>query len=119
MKACELTPQLAPTDDQFDDEQEGIELVKRRVSQIDGLRARIKELVSVPHAKRNAALTDELSLSVFRLYEARFMLDKLVAKLRRLRKQRKDALLVSTSPYDAPTAPKPNRPATQIAARPS
>jgi len=106
MKACELTPQLAPTDDQFDDEQEGIELVKRRVSQIHALRARIRELAAVPRAKRNTALADELSLSVFRLYEARFMLDKLVAKLRRLRTRRMGAMSASALPYDAPTAPK-------------
>ncbi len=106
MKACELTPLLAPTDRQFDDEQEGIELVKRRVSRIHALRARIKELVAIPRAKRTGVLADELSLSVFRLYEARFMLDKLVAKLRRLRKQRMGAMSASALPYDARTAPK-------------
>ena len=93
-------------DYQFDEEQEGIELVKRRVNQILALRARIKELAAVPRSHRTDVIADELSLSVFRLYEARFMIDKLVAKLRRLRKLRMGAMTASALPYDAPTAPK-------------
>lgn len=106
MKTAELRPHFAPTDYQFDEEQEGIELVKRRVSQIQALRARIKELAAVPRSQRTDVIADELSLSVFRLFEARFMLDKLVAKLRRLRKQRMRVMTASALPYDARTAPK-------------
>lgn len=105
MKTAELQPHFAPTDYQFAEEQEGIELVKRRVNQILALRARIKELAAVPRSQRTDVIADELSLSVFRLFEARFMLDKLVAKLRRLRQQRNGLMLASALRLAAPTAP--------------
>lgn len=106
MRTAELQPQFAPTDYQFDDEQEGIELVKRRIQQILTLRVRIKELAAVPRSKRTDMIADELSLCVFRIYEARFMIDKLLVQLRQLRSQRISAMSASVVPYDARAAPK-------------
>jgi len=87
-------------------------MVKRRVAYILALRARIKELVAVPRAKRTDVIANELSLCAFRLYEARFMLDKLLVQLRQLRKQRASAMSAAAVPYDARTAPKSYQPAT-------
>lgn len=119
MTTSELQPQFVPTDYQFADEQEGIELVKLRVSQVLALRARIKELAAVPRAQRTDVIANELSLSVFRLYEARFMIDRLLNKLRRLRQQRNGLMLASASRLAAPTAPKSQQPATHIAGAPT
>jgi hypothetical protein len=74
--------------DPFVDEAEGIELVNRRIAQIRALRARITELAYARSRRRTVALADELALTVFRLYEARFMLDQLMVKLKRLRDRR-------------------------------
>lgn len=119
MGTPELRPQFVPSDYQFADEQEGIELVKLRVSQVLALRARIKELAAVPRSQRTDVIANELSLSVFRLYEARFMIDRLLNKLRRLRQQRSGLMSASPLGLAARTAPKSHQPATHIAGVPT
>ena len=101
MKVRDLTPDHGHGYS-FSDEQEGIELVNRRIAQIRQLRARIQQLVLARRGRPSATLADELSLTVFRLYEAKFMLDQLVARLKLLRQRRK-RLMASVLPYDPRT----------------
>jgi len=88
----------------FADEAEGIELVNRRIAQIQQLRARIRQLAATHYATRTLTLADELSLAQFRLYEAKFMLDALVTSLKRLRRARQRLMSASARPYDARVA---------------
>lgn len=91
-------------DYRFSDEAEGIELVNRRIAQIQQLRARIRQLAASHNATRTLTVADELSLAQFRLYEAKFMLDALVARLKQLRGERERLILASARPYDARVA---------------
>ena len=88
-------------DYRFPDETEGIELVNRRIAQIQQLRARSRQLAAAHNADRTVTSADELSLAQFRLYEAKFMLDRLVARLKHLQRVRKRLLSASALPYDA------------------
>lgn len=90
----------------YSDEAEGIELVNRRIAQIQQLRGQITQLVAAYDANRTRSAADQLSVAQFRLYEARFMLDRLVGKLKRLQRARKRLTSASTRPYDARTAGK-------------
>lgn len=87
----------------FHEEQEGIELVNVRIARIQQLRARIKQLAAARLNRPSVTLADELSLAHFRLYEAKFMLDQLLARLKLLR-VRRAKLMAPAVPYDARTA---------------
>lgn len=103
MTTVEVGQPLPP----FHDEQEGIELVNRRIAQIQQLRARIRQLAVAASGRPTSRLADGMSLTSFRLYEAKFMLDQLMARLRQLR-DRRAQLMVPTLPYDARAAASSN-----------
>jgi glutamate/tyrosine decarboxylase-like PLP-dependent enzyme len=96
----DVTP--AAPDHRFADEAEGIELVNQRIAQIQQLRARIEQIAVARRGRPSVTLADELSLTVFRHYEAKFMLDQLVAQLKRLQQRRK-RLMASALPKAART----------------
>lgn len=93
----------AVPDYRFADEAEGIELVNRRIAQIQQLRARIEQMAVARRGRPTVRLADEMSLTVFRHYEAKFMLDQLLARLKVLR-ERRAQLMAPKLPYDARTA---------------
>jgi hypothetical protein len=117
MLIAEVEAPIDPTGYRFSEEQEGIELTQRRIVQIRTLRARVMQLAQIPRSRRTDVVANELSLSVFRLYQARFMLDKLVAKLKRLQRERTQRMSASALPYDARTAPKAQKAAMCVAGR--
>lgn len=82
-------------------EREGIYRTRLKIAQIQQLRLRVRELAQARRVKGTSTLADELSLTVFRLYEARFVLDLLVNKLKRLRQQRRRLMAASALPYGA------------------
>jgi hypothetical protein len=95
--------------DQLEEEREGIELVRRRYAQIQALQLQIKQLVAARKGRGSGVLAEELSLAVFRLYEAKSVLAELMATLRRM-KAKRERTTASALPYDARTAQKHSSP---------
>lgn len=86
----------------FHEEQQGIALVNRRIAQIQQLRTKLRQLAVAASSRPTSRLADELSLTAFRLYEAKFMLDQLMVRLRQLQGRRAE-LVARTLPYGART----------------
>jgi hypothetical protein len=103
--------------DQYD--AEGVALIRIKLAAIQRARVRLWRLAKQPHSKRNSLWAEEISLAYFQLGQLRYAMGILVEHLRKFREGRQREGLALALRYDARTAPKPNQPATCIAARPS
>ena len=108
----DVLPQSEPTDGYSPKEQEGIELVRLRLEQIQRLRVQLWQLARIPRSRRNSLICDEYSLAVYRLSDAQFHLKLLTDRLRWLQLQRKGEEMADAARLAAPTAPGRPVPAT-------
>lgn len=107
------------TSEQYRLEQEGAELIRRKLAQLQRVRIRVMQLASIPRSMRTEMIAEELSLAMFNLCQVRFAIGVLGSRLRWLQLQRKGEQAASALRLAAPTASERAVPATHIAVRPN
>lgn len=113
-----LIEELAPYDcpsEQYRLEQEGAELIRLKLAQLQRVRLRVRQLASVPRSMRTEMIAEEMSLAMFNLCQVRFAISVLASRLRWLRLQRQGQQVASALRLAAPTASERAMPATHIA----